>query len=211
MRYGKNPHSSLVHTNGNLIAAVDVETTGLNSQKHDIWEIGILPLDSNIKPSKTAKPLHLEIKPRFPENIDPDGLRKNRKRITHAVMYGIDYFDAAEIVENWFEKLQLPIGRKIMPLASNWPFDRDFVREFLGFLTFDHIFHGHYRDTQPSALFMNDMAAFRAETVPYPRVGLARISKRLNIPMENHHHALADCASSAEAYRRMLMEGLPYG
>lgn len=211
MRYGKSPHSSLVHTNGNLIAVVDVETTGLDYTKHDIWEIAILPVDSNINPSTTAKPLYLEIKPRFPENIDPGGIRKNRKRISHALVHGIDYFDAAEIVEDWFEKLELPINKKIMPMASNWPFDRDFVREFLGPKTFDYIFHGHYRDTQPFALAMNDMAAFRAETIPYPRVGLKRICRRLDIEIEDHHNALADCVASAAAYRRMLMAGLPYG
>ena len=43
---------SLVHLNGDLLCAVDCETTGLNCKEHDIIQVCVLPLDSQIQPLK---------------------------------------------------------------------------------------------------------------------------------------------------------------
>ena len=46
----------MIHLNGNILCAVDVETTGLEVGFHEIWQIAVLPLDSNIKPNKDILP-----------------------------------------------------------------------------------------------------------------------------------------------------------
>ena len=42
-------YSGLVHLNGNLMAAVDLETTGTQPGYHEIIQIAVVPLDSEFQ------------------------------------------------------------------------------------------------------------------------------------------------------------------
>lgn len=208
-----SPHSGMIHLNGNLLCAVDVETTGVIPGFHDLIQLAILPLNSQIKPSKTAKPFYLNLTPIRPENIDPQACKINRLKRAELISNSIDAFKAADMFDDWFEKLNLPLAgnshKKIQPLWSNGGFDKSFLIEWLGLEHYNHYFHFHERDTQEFALSINDRFDFHNERLPFPKVGLGYLTNALDIINDNPHDALSDCVTTAEVYRRMTLMFLP--
>jgi len=197
---------SLQHLNGNILCAVDVETTGFIPGYHDIWQIAVLPLDNFIKPSKDIIPFYIDLKVKRPENIEPEAVKLNRTDFYKRQLRAIDPWAAADMFDEWIQKLNLPIRKGICPLASNWPFDRSFIIDWLGRESFEQFFSPWYRDTMVSATFQNDIADHRGNRIEYPKVGLAPLGGRLKVKNAKAHDALQDCITTAEVYRRLIME-----
>jgi hypothetical protein len=55
---GVKVYPGLVHLNGHLLAAIDLETTGTRPGYHEIIQIACVPLDSDIKPLAGATPFY---------------------------------------------------------------------------------------------------------------------------------------------------------
>ena len=102
----------------------------------------------------------------------------------------------------------LPIYKKIYPLASNWPFDRSFLVDWLGPESFEQFFGPHYRDTMVAALFENDYQSARANKIDYHHVSLAALCGKLNILNAKRHDSLQDCLATAAVYKRLIKERL---
>ncbi len=197
--------TGMIHLNGNLLCAVDVETTGADPKKQDIIQICILPLDANIKPRKDIIPFYMFIQPRRPENIDWQAMSVNQFEMAKIQLEGIDPFRAVDLLEEWFEKLKLGNNKRLSPLAQNWPFDRDFIMEWLGPKMYSYIFDGRYRDTMAAALYVNDKSLFMGESFPYPIVNLSALANAVHAEQDRAHDAMSDCMTTAEVYRKMLM------
>jgi oligoribonuclease (3'-5' exoribonuclease) len=140
---------AMIHLNGNLLCAIDTETTGLRPFYHDICEICILPLDANIEILKDITPFYCQIIPRNVDRIDLSAMSVNKLQMSNIMRYGIDSFKAADLFEQWFNNLGLGIRKKISPLAQNWKFDWAFIMDWLGVQNMDYFFDGRYRDTFP--------------------------------------------------------------
>lgn len=190
--------------NGNLLCAIDVETTGLIVGENDIWEMCVLPLNKDYKPNKEFKFWNQRYKIKRPENVNDGALRLTNLNKADLLTTGLDPWDAADKFIDWFERLKLGKDKKIIPLASNWPFDREFIKEWLGQKNFDYVFHGHYRDTQPLAAFINDRADMLRDDFPFGRIGLSSLCTKLNVTNTNPHRALYDCIATADVYCAML-------
>ena len=204
-----NPYTSMVHTNGHLICAVDVETTGLTPGYHDLIQIAVVPLDCNIKPIQTVLPFYMNMKPHYPEHIDKKLLRSGKVKIMNIINSGIDPDKAADLFDEWFMELNLPITqnehKRIMPLWTNGSFDKDFLREWLGRENYESYFHFHERDTQVIGLFLNDRYDHHAEfKLPFSRVGLTNMCEELGVSNDMVHDALQDCLATADLYRALL-------
>lgn len=195
----------MIHLNGSLLCAVDVETTGLIAGHHDIWQIAVLPLDSFIKPLKTVLPFYMDIKIKFPENIDPKAIKLPRQEFARRQQNAIEPFSCADLFDEWFDRLKLPIHKRIVPLAQNWPFDRSFLIEWLGLSSFEHTFHPVYRDTMVAAAFDSDLSDFRSEKIFFTQHNLRFLCTRLGVQNQKPHDALQDAIATAECYRRMLL------
>ncbi len=59
-------YPGLVHLNGCLMAAVDLETTGTRPGYHEIIQIAVVPLDSDFKPLADVRPFYTLVKPEAP-------------------------------------------------------------------------------------------------------------------------------------------------
>lgn len=197
---------SMLHMNGHLLCAVDVETTGREVGTHDIVEIAIVPLNHLIEPYKKYRPFHMKLKPKRPENVDNRALGKSGLKLADLILDGFDPWKAADYLEEWFNRLNLPIRHNLVPLAHNWPFDRDFIKEWLGPLTFEYIFHGHYRDTMQIASFLNDRAYDKKEPYVYAKIGLEALCLRMGIENKMPHRALYDCLATAEIYKKFVTQ-----
>jgi DNA polymerase III alpha subunit (gram-positive type) len=197
----KSHLSTIIHNNGHLLCAIDIETTGLNPKKDDVIEIAVLPLDSFCMPSKQVLPFQLLIKPRREHN--PDNI-KYKSHFVKCCKDGIDSWRVVDLFREWFEKLQLGTYKKIMPLAHNWPFDREFLIEWMGKEEFESIFHPYYRDTMAMALFQNDLYDLETEPCPFPKINLSYLCNILKVENIKAHEALSDCMATAECYRKLL-------
>lgn len=206
-----------------MLACIDVETTGFYYGYHDIIQICVLILDSDIKPDPQITPFYVNMKPKRPENIEPDAMEVSRISFAHIMQTAIDPWDAADLFDDWFvglrrdthnRRAKLPEGKKLCPVAQNWVFDRPFVIDWLGHKGFDDFFHPWYRDTLPVAQLMNDKYAkdpncVLPHKVPFPKANLGYICSQLNVVNEKAHDALQDCIATAEAYRRMVVGPAP--
>ena len=197
----------MIHLNGNILCAVDVETTGLEVGFHEIWQIAVLPLDSNIKPNKDILPFYVNMKINYPERIDPKAIG-SRQAFAEMQQRAMDPFTAADLLGSWVERLELPIYKKICPIAQNYIFDREFIKEWLGHLNFEHLFHFYYRDTMAAAIWDSDMCNFKGEKILFTEYGLRFLGNKLKVHNEKPHDALQDCITTAEIYRRMLMRNI---
>jgi DNA polymerase III epsilon subunit-like protein len=56
-------YGGLVHLNGNLLASVDLETTGKRAGYHEPIQIAVVPLNSDLRPLDGVRPFYSTIKP----------------------------------------------------------------------------------------------------------------------------------------------------
>jgi len=213
----------MIHFNGHLLCAIDVETTGDTPGKHDIWQVCVLPLDANITPHRGVIPFYMDLRPKRPENIDYAALVVSRLEFAQRMQRAIDPWDAADLFDEWFEKLKrqvgerppvLPENKKLLPLGQNWPFDREFTIDWLTKLSFESFFHPWYRDTLATAQFLNDQYAANPlcvlpHKVPFPKSNLAYLCSQLKIKNLKSHDSLQDCIATAACYREMIFGHIP--
>ena len=195
----------MIHLNGNLLCVIDTETTGTVPFYHDVIQFACLPLNNKLEPHERHIPFEIKMKPGRPENIEPEALRRNKNNLLDICSNGYEPTVAADLFDDWFERLELPMDKRIMPLAQNWPFDRPFVMDWLGPENFNHRIDGRFRDTLSTALYLNDAADMQSEQVPFPKQQLKYLAACLRIPWEDGaaHDALYDCLKTAEVYRGM--------
>lgn len=195
---------SMVHLNGNILCAIDVGTTGTIPGRDSPIEVCILPIDSELKPNLKIMPFTCLLKPRYPEWCTAEHTNCNREKLCKAQLEGLDPDFAADLFDEWFQKLPKKEEKKISPLAHNWIFDRGFLIDWLGPINFESFFDARYRDPMPAALFQNDRADFASEPYPYAKVHLQFLASSVKYKNEAPHDCLSDCVALAEVYRRMV-------
>lgn len=202
---------TMQHLNGNLLCAIDCETTGLDCMMHELIQIAIVPLDNNIEPIKTIPPFYIEIKPEHPERIAKEAMSVNMMDMATICNRGHDRMKAIDLLEAWIDKLGLSFTkygnrRKIVPLGQNYQFDKGFISAWLGFKHYDELFYYHYRDTMIAANFINDRAAFLTpgEPVPFAKCNLQWLATKMGVQTDRAHDALQDCLACAAVYKKLL-------
>jgi len=204
---------SMQHWNNNQLCVIDTETTGVDYFWHEIIQICILPLNSNIEVRKDVLPFYIFLQPDYPERIDPEAMKKNKIKLSDLRDQGFDRLKAVDMLEDWVKTLGIGFNKygypaKITPLGHNYSFDMGFLNRWLGKSLYDEIFHYHHKDTMIAANWLNDAAAFKGEKVPFPKVNLQYLCNIFNVQSERAHDALSDCMSTAGVYRKMLNMGL---
>lgn len=196
------------HLNNNLICTIDCETTGLVAGYHDLIQIAIIPLGPDLLPSQLfPNYFHLKIQPKY-ENYDAEALKITNKLVIDAKINGIDPAASEERFAEWFASLNLPAGKKIVPLGCNYAFDRGFIQDWLGGpQNYEYYFRSDVRDVQLVAAFINDMADWRSDAIPFPKVKLTYLCHCLGVEHTHTHDAVFDALAAAECYRRLLRAG----
>jgi len=197
-------YSGMVNINGHLLVAIDLETTGTQPGYHEIIQIAIVPLDADIKPLEGVHPFYTHIKPLHPKHESVGAKHKHKIPMEDLLLHAPEPDRVADWLVEWFEKLDLPFKRCLVPLAHNWAFESSFLKAWLGTPMVDSLFHAHARDSMLYAVGLNDHALFAGEPVPFNSVGLGALCTKLKVTNSNPHDALADCLASAEVYRTLL-------
>lgn len=201
--------SFMQHWNGDLMVAIDVETTGLDPNVHEIFEIAAIVVTSNLQPDKQIMPFHIKIKPERLDCIEKGAIKINKESMRDAIDNGFDSVTASDLLCEWYERIDIPLTKygtkkKMIPLGQNYCFDRSFLIRWLGASLYDDLFDGRYRDTMTTALFLNDNAGANAEKVPFSKVNLGWLAKTLSIENPKAHTALFDCLTTIEVYRKQV-------
>ena len=194
------------HLDGNLMAAVDLETTGTQPGYQEIIQIAVLPLDSNLRPLDGTLPFYTHIRPHHPERETPAATQKHKIPMTELMLHAPESDRVADWLVEWFEALRLPFKRCLVPLAHNWAFESSFLKAWLGVPMVDQMFHSHARDSMLYAVSLNDLADFRGLKKPFEHVSLGSLCTKLGIVNVNAHDALSDCIAEAEVYRTLLLQ-----
>lgn len=209
----KTENYAMQHWNNKLMCVMDTETTGLDPNFHEMVQICIIALDSNFDPMKGVVPFYINIKPEYPERVDPKAIEINKLDMAKIINTGFDRHKAIDMLRAWIEKLKIKCNKygnvnKIMPLGQNYSFDKAFIQAWLGPDDYNELFDYHYRDTMHAALFMNDRAGMRAEKIQFPKVNLQYLATTLGISTPGQaHDAMADCLKTAEVYKRLCKAG----
>ncbi len=198
-------YSSLVTCNGNLLASIDLETTGTQPGFHEIIQIAVVPLNSDIRPNNDLPVFYQNIKPKRPERATQGATAKHGISINDLLLEAPDSEKVEDMLVEWFDNLDLPFGKVLVPLAHNWAFESSFLKAWLGVEMVDRLFHSHARDSMLTAVYLNDRAAFAGEPAPFNRVGLGSVCNKFGIKNTKAHDALADSYAGAEAYRAMTL------
>lgn len=199
------------HLNGDLMCAMDTETTGLDPNFHEVIQIAIVPLNYKCDVRKDVLPFFINLKPDFPERADPEAMKING--LAGEMQGAFDRIHAIDLLKDWIDKLKIPYSKygtpkRIVPLGQNYSFDKPFIASWLGRALYDEWFSPHYRDTMHSALYLNDRASFHAHDPKFHKVNLTWLCKVYNVDNPRAHNALSDCCATAAVYKKMCMEGV---
>ena len=197
-------HNSLSHLNGNIMCAVDVETTGRMAGYHDIIQIAVQPLDSMLEPLEGVRPFYTNIAPEYPERAEHAAQAVHGLNLHTLKETSLDQWKIADLFDEWFQNLKLPFRKSIVPLAHNWAFEAGFLKAWLGIECMNEFFHPHPRDSMLLAISLNDMAVMRGDKPIYPSVGLGQMCKQLGIDIIQAHDALSDALAEAKLYQALL-------
>jgi len=201
-------YDTMVHLNGHLMAAFDVETTGEQAGYHEIIQIAVVPLGADLLPNPKLRPFYHNIAPKHPERAQHDATRVHGLDLADLMLNSPSSEKVSDLFVEWFEALDLPVNKRLVPLVSNWIFESSFSIAWLGHEMFKYIWHFHPRDVMGLALALKDRAAFAGEPMPFDWVGLGTLCKKYGIVNEKPHDALCDAVTEAKVYRALLQHGL---
>jgi len=197
-------HANIITLNENVLAAVDVETTGRQPWYHEIIQIAVVPLDVNLDP--VGMPFYTNICPTYPERMGQEALEAHRIPLKALINYP-DKYTVADQLWDWFQDLNLVPKKRLIPLIHNSQFDIPFLQYWLGIEQFYEIFGYPTRDTQALITAIMDKAAFKNMPIPYDRASLGRICEILGVTLDDAHDALADALATARVYKTLLSFG----
>ena len=185
---------NMEHDKLRILAAFDLETTGLNPVIHDVIEIAIVPLTPDFTRSELPE-FTARIKAVHPEKADPESLKVS----------GLDPFEGEDIekvataIVSWMSDNN--IGR-IDPVGHNLRFDLDFFQ--IKFPMLFNVFSGYVHDSMLLAIAINDIALIQTKEKLFPSVSLRKLKLQFGMDMPVRHRALDDALDAAELYRRLM-------
>ncbi len=193
------------HLNNNALCAIYIETTGKNPRLCDIVEICVMLVDNFIKPSKNIMPFYNQIAPFRPENIDFETCSIPRVKLSDCVKNGLEPSLAADRLEEWLHMLNLPHGKKIVPLTMNWPIMREYLHTWLGIENFKFLFAEEYRDLMATAIHINDCRNLQARQWVYPKPHLlSYLGNQHSVEVRMSDDIMEKTLKMIEIYRLML-------
>jgi DNA polymerase III subunit epsilon len=165
----------------NKVLYIDVETTGLKPDKHDVIELGyIIEIDGVVKVSDC-----LNMQPFSYDNIDPEALKVSGHTIEKLKTYPMPqeaYRDFTAILGKYCDKYDS--DDKFYPSGFNCAFDLEFMNHF--FLKNNDKYFGswqNWRAIDPRAIlvFLN-----YAGKISLPKYSLEETCKYFDIPLDAH-------------------------
>ena len=176
-----------------ILAAFDLETTGLDPAVHDIIEIAIVPLNPDFKRSELPE-FTARIKAVHPENADPESLKISGLN----PLEGEDIQKVATDIIMWMADNHI---ERIEAVGHNLRFDLDFFQ--IKFPSLSRIFSRYCHDSMQLAIVINDISLLQTGKKLFPSVSLRNLKLQLELEEPVQHRAMDDALDAAELYRRL--------
>jgi DNA polymerase-3 subunit epsilon len=201
--FGGRKVPNMAYLNGNLIVAIDLETTGLEPGYHEIIQVAVVPLDAQYQQS--AEAFYTFVRPAYPERQCVEA-RDRHHLPMEELLAAPDSERVQDLLMEWVDQLRrgMPAHCRLIPLAHNWVFEAGFLRTWLGTDLMNKVFHFQARDGMLFANSLNDREVLAGRPALFPRVGLDALGAQLGVINTRPHDALADCIAEAEVYRTLL-------
>lgn len=189
------------HLNDNLPVVVTIRTSGRDCYTDDIIEVCILPLTRGFDPHKTKLPFLCYLKPRR-HGVDYQYVKKID--YVNCINKGADPYDVVDNLINWFERVRIKYGKKLMPICYDWPHIRSFLVDWLTQEEFDTIFDHQYRDLLSMATLTNDRRVWNLREHVYPKTKLTYLASQTKTKLENPRDIKLQALAIAQIYQHML-------
>ena len=144
-----------------IVAAIDLETTGLNEARCEVIDMAVVPLNEDFTVSTEIPEFTSRIKAEHPETAEEAALRVNGMNPSDGVPLDVVRRDFAA----WLQDNGI---RRIVPLAHNLGFDMKFLLKT--FPETARVFSHRGRDSMRLALAVNDV---------YQRTAGVDVSRRI--------------------------------
>lgn len=190
-----------MHWNGSVCCVIAIETTGPIPGFHDLVNFSLLPLDSQFEVSKQIGLIDILMQERRPENT-PE--KYDRKKLAKIKIHGLDPHESSEYFAEWFDKLELPYNKKILPLAFKWNNIQPFLIDWLGELNYKHIFSEKIRDLSVACHYENDRADSKVEQIEFPKDTLSYICNCLKVERLKPRESIQDASCIAQCYQKLM-------
>ena len=176
-------------------ASIDIETTGLDPDYHEIVQVSVVTFDKHYKPLEAFTEY---IKPDHPERMTREALEINKidpKTITED--------KSKDAIKNklisWIEDQNCDIKVKLAPLGHNYSvFDLIFLKKWLQG-DYNKNFDYHIIDTYQIANILRDAGIIDVESC-----SLASLCSYLKIENPGKHNAYYDALYALEVYQRLI-------
>ena len=183
------------------LAFIDVETTGLDPEKHELIEIGCvlakqIPVEGKGSRLELIDEFEFKIFPEHLEDSDPESLMINgytAERWANAI-------PLKEAMEQFSEKV-----RGASFVAHNVSFDLAFIDKAFKKTGVKNLMHYHKIDTISLAF------AILYHNPEVEKFSLRFLCEYFGITNENAHTALSDARATFEVYKRLLKIGTGEG
>lgn len=193
------------HLNANVLCGIKTELTGPDPEMHEIIEVAVLPVDQLFEVHKEFPLFNMRMRPMEAQPFDDfKECRLTRPEIAQALLRAFDRDKVADLLQDWFESLKLPRGKKLLPLTYNYPMERQIMINWLGYDQYREIFSEDYRDIKVAAHFINDKNCCRAEPAVYSKQTASWLAKIHHIEPVERGTAVSDAFMYAQIYKRML-------
>lgn len=193
------------HLNSNVLCGLKTELTGPDPFVHEIIEVAIIPLDHMLQLHNTFPLFNMRMRPQITNPSDDfKKCRLSRSEIALACLQAFDRDKVADLLINWFKEMDLPKGKRVIPLTWNYPMERQILINWLGYEVYSEIFSEDHRDLLSVAHYLNDRECCRGEPVKFSKQKLTWLAKICNVEQIESTTATSDAFLMAETYKRML-------
>jgi len=197
-------YDALPQMQGNLLCAVDIETTGSKVGYHEVIQIAVQPLNVKYEPDPRIEPFYCNLKPLHPERVQSEAVAVHGLKTEDLLVYGLHPDDVREDFERWYGNLDLAFQRRLIMLGHNLKFEALFLTEFFGPDYFNEVFNSNSRDSLSLAIGINDTYVQHGHQAPFDRVSMSWLTNYFGIKNPKAHDALQDAITSAVVYQRLL-------
>ncbi|MHA1952495.1 MAG: 3'-5' exonuclease [Candidatus Heimdallarchaeaceae archaeon] len=172
--------------------AFDVETTGLDPEKHEILQLGAILLDDDLKRIDSGQ---MKLMPKHWERADKEALIINKVDPSTWEPTHKSTKEALNKLHSFVNKY-FPPSEKLIPLGHNVSFDLDFLRSLYKEEEKMWIYHYHKIDTINWAMLWG-----KVTKTPIKSYKLCDICELFNIKLDNAHDAMSDVKATVEIAR----------
>lgn len=175
----------------------DLETTGLDPNKHEIIEIAALRVDPETL--EIQEQWEAKVKPEHIESADPQALRVNG----YSEDAWRDAYPLEEAIADYTKRAQGGV-LAAFNLYMDWSFlERAFAKTAV--LSAKYGVSGPFADYHFLDVLSFAYAKLR-DKIPLERMTLKNMATELGIEIKEHHRAMADTIAAYEIYKRLTIK-----